>query len=384
MKVIFLSNYFNHHQQPFSDAMYERLGNDYTFLCAAEVEEERIKMGWQASGFPPYVKQTNYNDNSEIEKWSSIIEKADIVIGSAFYYRLLLKRMKFRKLTFLYSERLYKTNSRLLKAPLHAYRAFLLRNSYMLCSSAYTSFDYALTGNFRNKCYKWGYFPQLKEYKNVNRLIADKGNSDGLKHHEDVSILWVARLIGLKHPELPVKLGKYLKEKGYNFSIGMIGNGPLESRVKALIIENELSDQVKLLGSMNPDEVREHMEKSNIFLFTSDRNEGWGAVLNESMNSACAVVANAKIGSVPYLLKNGENGFSYSSETEFFDKVETLVNNPELRRKFGINAYQTMADTWNAKTACDNFFKLIESLYQHKDTEITEGPCSRAEVIYGF
>ena len=49
------------------------------------------------------------------------------------------------------------------------------------------------------------------------------------------------------------------------------------------------------------------MEKSEIFLFTSDKGEGWGAVLNESMNSACAVVASHAIGSVPFLLKDGEN-----------------------------------------------------------------------------
>jgi hypothetical protein len=36
---------------------------------------------------------------------------------------------------------------------------------------------------------------------------------------------------------------------------------------------------------MPPEEVRVHMEQSNIYLFTSDFGEGWGAVLNEAMNS---------------------------------------------------------------------------------------------------
>ena len=35
------------------------------------------------------------------------------------------------------------------------------------------------------------------------------------------------------------------------------------------------------------------MEQADIYLFTSDRNEGWGAVANEAMNSACAMVADA-------------------------------------------------------------------------------------------
>lgn len=384
MKVIFVSNYFNHHQQPFSDAMYERLGDDYIFLATDAIEEERIKMGWQSTGRPHYVKQTNYKDKQEVEIWSDIIERADVVIGSAYYYKLLLKRMKSRKLTFLYSERLYKTNSRLLKAPVHAYRACLLRHSYMLCASAYTAFDYALTGNFRKKCFKWGYFPILKEYDNLERLIGGKGESEGLKHQQDVSILWVARLIGLKHPEMPVKLAQYLKSKGYKFRVKIIGNGPLEYKLHRMVESHNLSECVELLGPKTPEEVREYMECSNIFLFTSDRNEGWGAVLNESMNSCCAVIANSKIGSVPYLLKNGENGFSYDSEKDFFEKAETLVKDSALRKKFGANAYRTMAETWNAQKACENFFQLIDTLKVHSELTISEGPCSNADVIWGF
>ena len=55
------------------------------------------------------------------------------------------------------------------------------------------------------------------------------------------------------------------------------------------------------------------MEKTGIFLFTSDRQEGWGAVLNEAMNSGCAVVASHLIGAVPFLKKKKKNGLVYSS-----------------------------------------------------------------------
>lgn len=383
MKIIFLSNYFNHHQQPFSDAVYQRVGDDYIFLAAAHVEEERAKLGWATSGFPSYVKNINYSDPDDVERWASHIADADIVVGSAYYYKLLMKRMNTNKLTFLYSERLYKSNMRLLKAPLHLYRGWLLRNCYMLCSSAYTSFDYALTRNFINKCYRWGYFPTVKQYDDIESIIDGKAEYR-LTISTEITMLWVARFIDWKHPELPIQLALRLKQSGFNFIINMVGVGPLENMIKKLISDNGLDGYVKLNGSKTPEEVRSYMEKSDIYLMTSDRNEGWGAVLNESMNSACAVVANAKIGSVPYLLKDEENGFLYTTESEFFEKVEVLVKNSELRKMFGRNAYRTMTETWNAQTACDNFFKLVDSLSQHKDTEITEGPCSRAEVIYGF
>lgn len=46
MKVTFVSNYINHHQIPFSDALYERLGPDYCFVQTMPMEEERVAMGW--------------------------------------------------------------------------------------------------------------------------------------------------------------------------------------------------------------------------------------------------------------------------------------------------------------------------------------------------
>lgn len=383
MKIIFISNYFNHHQQPFSDAMYKRLGDDYIFLAAAKVEQERINMGWKASGFPFYVKQINYNNSDDLIKWSEIVAGADVVIGSAFYYKLLTKRVSKNKLTFLYSERLYKSNLRFLKAPLHWYRAVRLSGCYMLCASAFTPFDYSLTGNFIRKFYKWGYFPEVKEYDSVDSLMNMKAEEIGLKH-QDVSILWVSRLIGWKHPELPLKVARRLKDKGYQFKLSMIGVGPLEESIKRMIKDNGLEYNIKLLGKMSPEEVRAHMEKSEIFLFTSDRNEGWGAVLNESMNSGCAVVANKKIGSVPYLINDGINGFCYNTVEELTDKVELLMGSHELRERIGRNAYNTMISTWNADKACENFFQLVNSLQKGCTTPIQSGPCSKADIIYGL
>ena len=35
MKAVFISNYINHHQIPFSNALYEQLGDDYHFIQTA-------------------------------------------------------------------------------------------------------------------------------------------------------------------------------------------------------------------------------------------------------------------------------------------------------------------------------------------------------------
>ncbi len=87
-----------------------------------------------------------------------------------------------------------------------------------------------------------------------------------------------------------------------------------------------------------PEEVRAAMERSEIYLVTSDRKEGWGAVVNEAMNSGCAVVADHMIGAAPWLIRQGENGWMYrdGEEQELFRTVERLQGSrrvPQTGRK---------------------------------------------------
>ncbi len=379
MKIVFVSNYFNHHQKPFSDAMYKRIGDDYSFIETIPMSEERLKMGWGREIKPSYVKQNYINETAKNE-CQQLIDEADVVLYGSAPYELFIHRLKKGKLTFKYSERIYKKGCPYYKLPRHfvlntkKYRRY--KNLYLLCASAYTSADFAKTFTFVNKAYKWGYFPEVKKYDGVDKLIQDKTPN---------SILWVARFIPLKHPEIAVEIAKRLKADGYNFQLNMIGNGELEENIKKMIKDNNLSDCVKMLGAMQPEQVREHMEKSEIFLFTSDRNEGWGAVANEAMNSACAVVASHAIGSVPFLIKDGENGLIYKDGDidALYVRVKQLIEDDSLRKKIARCAYDTMIAEWNADNAADKLLNLSNALLvgDKNSFPYLDGVCSKAEVL---
>lgn len=47
-------------------------------------------------------------------------------------------------------------------------------NIYLLCASAYTAADYSKFGLFKNKTYKWGYFPETKKYEDIEVLVKSK------------------------------------------------------------------------------------------------------------------------------------------------------------------------------------------------------------------
>ena len=222
---------------------------------------------------------------------------------------------------------------------------------YLLCASAYAAGDYAKMGLFRGKAYKWGYFPQTLSYDRES-LLSQK---------EPGSILWAGRFLDWKHPDDAIRLAARLRDAGHAFTLRMAGSGPLEPKLHQLIAQNGLDAQVRLLGSLSPEQVRREMERSAIFLFTSDRYEGWGAVLNEAMNSGCAVVASDAAGSTPYLVNDGVNGCVYPSGNgdELYGNAARLLAHPSERERMGKNAYETITDTWNAQAAAGRLCELI-------------------------
>lgn len=375
MTILYLSNYFNHHQKQLADALYSRLGDNYHFVATKGIPEFRKKLGYREIE-APYV--IHYNDNNRREIDEMIIE-ADVVVYGDAPLNMIKARYDIGKLTFRDDESRFKNPNRYLKWPIYSYNSHWINKGYLLCASAYAPIDYFLSGIKSERCFRWGYFPEVKKYDRPEALIEKKG----LKHPQGVSILWAGRLIGLKHPEAAIYVAKMLKRDGVDFELNIIGTGNLENKIKKQIQESGLQDCVHMLGSMTPAEVRTHMEEADIFLFTSDRCEGWGAVLNESMNSGCAVVADGNIGSVPYLINDGVNGMIYKSTNRknLYEKVSYLVHNPKEREQIGKSAYSSMLNLWNGEVAAKNLLELCESLLNNTENPIKEGPCSSAPLL---
>lgn len=376
LTLTFFSNFLLHHQTPFCEAMVKLLGENFKYVATEKIPQERLNMGYSDLSKSADYALNSYESYDNYKKALQLGRDSDVVIIGDAPDEFIEDRLKQNKLTFRYSERYFKEgrwrilDPRVLKARYKQDIRYRKKNLYMLCASAYTAPDCRFIGCYKNKAFKWGYFPPVKRYEDIENIITSK---------QPKSILWTARFLKLKHPEAPLYVAKRLKDDGYNFTLNIIGSGELEQKIKQNIAKNGLETHVKLLGTMSPEKVRENMEQSEIFLFTSDKNEGWGAVLNESMNSACAVVASRAIGSVPYLIQDGENGLIYKDgkSKDLYNKVKFLLDNEEERRKIAKNAYKTLADTWNADTGAERLLTLIENVKAGKGTPFTDGPCSR-------
>lgn len=381
MKVVFFSDFLNHHQVTVADELYEMTGGAFRFVELFPMPDHFKKIGYP-----------NYSDKCYLIKWWEGKEarkcayrwaiEADVArFGTNAPFDCLKDRLNNDSLTFEVSERWLKKGWINLFSPLliknQLLYHFILKTNgfYKLCSSAYCSGDQHLLRSFKNKCYKWGYFTKVDDI-DINALNRSKVN-------KKTTIMWCSRFIDWKHPEIVVSLARRLSDNNYDVSLDMYGTGPELERVKKMAQENNVQNIISFRGNMPNEKIISAMHQHDIFLFTSDRNEGWGAVLNEAMSNGCVIVASNAIGSVPFIVNDGKNGMVFRSERleSLYEKVVYLIEHPFERQEMALNAYYTMRDIWSPKKAAMNFLQLSDDLLHARESSIIEGPCSIAKPI---
>lgn len=373
--IVFFSNFFNHHQALVASELYKLTNKQYVFVETMPMPDWILK-----SGYP------EFHEEYILKAWKSekdktlafkLCESADVCVFGGFEtIKYAVRRAKLGKLSFVVGERSLKKgwinilSPRLLVSLWYYHTLFYKKPFYYLCSSAFSASDLNKLHAYKNKCYKWGYFT------NVDRINL----ASGRKYMTHVTMMWCARFLDWKHPELPVLLAAELKKRHYDFHIDMYGSGEYYVKIEKLISSLNLEDVVILKGNLPNKEILAEMGSHDIFLFTSDKQEGWGAVANEAMSQGCILVGSDEIGSVPYLVKDSENGLLFRSRdiNSLCDKVIYLLEHRELWQTICNNAVRTLQTQWSPTVAAGNLLTLIYDLQNGKDTSITDGPCSKA------
>lgn len=388
--LTFFSNYYNHHQKALCDEWAALLGSGFTFVETEPIEGFRSTMGWGHEDVPPYVLRTYLNDKS-YNRALKLGRTSDLVIMGTAPEVFIEERLKLNKITFRYSERPLKEGfikffiPRLTKKYLHLHVRNRHKNIYVLAASAFTAWDFRkMFNSYPNKCYKFGYFPEHKEYDvkklmDRKRIAADRETGDP----EMPTILWEGRMLKLKHPELLVRACAALRDKGYNFRVLFVGEGKERENVEILVNMYNLSDITFFMDFLSPGEAREKMADGKIYVMTSNFLEGWGSVIYEALNAGCATVVSHAPGAAPWLVKDGVTGllFENGSVESLTGQLQKLLDDPDLCVKLGTNAYEQMARLWNPKVAAKNVLILADDLTEGRKCSIKEGPCSPAGIL---
>ena len=381
--LVYVSSGLGVHIESISDAFYRFLGDCFSFVSTIEQHGGGIHQSAEQgkSYNKPYCVYA-WKSEQELLKAFSLIDGADVVIYGGADFKYVRKRLEQKKLTFYSSERWFKKPFYFTspKGWIDLFRTVVRYqnpNFYYLALGAYCANDARLLRVFRDKVFQFAYLVPVDQYDINNRLVARKNKT--------VSIMWCGRFIDWKHPEMPVNLAKRLVENGVtNFKITMVGDRtPLQEKMKKRIDFAGVSDYVCLTGGLTNKEVRKMMANSEVFLITSDRKEGWGAVLNEAMGEGCTPVVSNEIGSCPVLIKNGNNGLVFKSKSDrsLYSIVKTLITNSDLRDDLAREAYRTITGEWSVDNVAQRFINLAQSIMKGEGLSYMNGPCSKSYPI---
>ena len=157
---------------------------------------------------------------------------------------------------------------------------------------------------------------------------------------EPVRILTVARLVPIKGHEYAIRALARLREQGCNVTYDIAGDGPLKTKLEALIHELNLERTVTLHGSLDSLGIRNLLDRAHIFVLASvsldGDQEGQGLALQEAQAAGLPVIATNH-GALPEGLSPGESGFLVPERdvTALAERLKYLVAHAELCASMG-------------------------------------------------
>ncbi len=143
---------------------------------------------------------------------------------------------------------------------------------------------------------------------------------------DDLVFSYVAELNKNKNQILLINTIKELKKEMTNVKLLLVGQGPLYEEYQGIIKENNLEDNIKLLGRR--EDINEILSITDIYLASSLR-EGLPVNIMEAMYKGVPVIAKYNRGHRE-LISNNKNGFLVDNYKEMKEKIKLLLINDKL------------------------------------------------------
>ena len=194
--------------------------------------------------------------------------------------------------------------------------------------------------------------------------------------------MYAGRMLPLKRPCDIIRAFAMLKEMHPSASLTMIGDGPEKRRVMKLAHKLKVESALTMQSSLPMSEIWSRMAQADIFVQSSNAQEGWGAVINEAMSQGCAVVASNASGAAATMIRHGENGMLYDAgDWRTLGKhLLTLANNRELLQQLAAAGKKDLDTLWSPDNAARRFVDVAEALLAGNPTPRYEsGPMSQFE-----
>ena len=350
IKVLFITNILCRHQVGIWDPLSKYPDIDFKYVCTSDPKEE-ISVRYKVDGSRDYVIHSRNLNEVEL---STLIKTADVIFYGSIEDNRVTPLVENNSKAFMVSENFSKANYKelwLLKGLKRrlSFRRMIKRRlqnvnkDYVFCSSSHLGEDFIIAGAKKDRILKFGYYPPYR--------FASK---EELEAKDLKSMFYVGREVYWKHPEMAKYAFKLFKKFDPNFRLTVCGKGMNK------IFKDE--KDISIIEELSNKELLNELIKYSVFIFPSDREEGWGNVLGEALGAGCICFANIEAGSTRYLIQDGVNGFIYRNKRELKKKIRQFLKMDSGNiTKIREHAVNDMKTTWSGSFAADRLNVFIHN-----------------------
>jgi glycosyltransferase involved in cell wall biosynthesis len=185
------------------------------------------------------------------------------------------------------------------------------------------------------------------------------------------TVLFVGRLARIKGVDYLLKAADIIVNKlGYKNTIFiLVGphtfdgvDNPLGmDEILNYIEHHSLDKNILLAGSLPLEGIRVLYAASDIFVLPS-LAEGDPLVTLEAMASGKPLIGT-KVGGIPHQIRDGWNGFLIdpANEQQLAEKIKHLIDNPEERKRMGVNSRKYAEEEFDWKKVAENLLAVYQS-----------------------
>ncbi|WP_417800496.1 glycosyltransferase family 4 protein [Tenacibaculum sp.] len=320
--------------------------NEVYLFIEEKLSEERKKQGWALPDYGDTIIKLRH-DYSEISDFILTKEKPYYVFSgihnSNKYKKLFQFAIKNRRRVGLMSE---PYNDLGLKGKLRFYRSWLHYIKYgryvnFVLGIGNLGFNWYLrTGYKEEKIFTWAYFTKRKE--EMEFVEKERGM---------FNLIFVGQLIERKRILELLEVVVGLK----NTKIKVVGNGRLKEEV--IKYQTNYPDKIEYMGVLANDKVLDLVASSDLLVLPSVF-DGWGAIVNESIQVGTPVICTKNCGA-SVLLDGQIRGTSFKWSKNNL-KVELVKWNNKLKVKSERNQIINWSDNISAKKGVKYFIDVIE------------------------
>ncbi len=381
MRVAFLTVCLSPHQIPLAEAIVKRVGEtNFRYISNKPVNRERVKLGWEDMERPWCLSRGDDDTRAEVEEWC---RNADVLFCYLREMDIFEERVRRGLLTIYVSERWFKPieikgfglfnlfvpgwvrmlNPRYFRMAMRFRRllgdktrflyfpmgVLAARDMSRLCFWKPPCFPSNVPDAVFRKMRLWGYFVAPSQ----------KTVSEKKVQGEPLRVLWVGRLIPLKRVDTIIQAVCFHAKKMQrcdgvpSITLDIYGIGPDEKRLRK---RAPTCDVVHFHPPVSITEVRALMRSHDVYVFSSNGLEGWGAVVNEALEEGMHVLGTYEAGASTTML--GEDDLFHAGD---WKRLNVLLERCLAEKRRGVLRGQGIGE-WSVDKAAECLVEIMNEL----------------------